>query len=277
VDAAAIRVLDAWWPLLVRAEFHDGLGDAVYRSIVDAMQVNESPSAGQRGDVSTLPTSAAENQTHKGSSFQHGWWGYVEKDLRAVLGEAVPGWTAQRFCGGGNLASCRQTLLDTLRQAAARPATAVYPGEASRAAGDQWCADAISHQAIGGITDPLVAWQNRPTYQQVVSFPARHGDNVANLALGRPVSVTSTQLFFSKAAAATATARPAGAAAGATTSRLPWTSARAWRTVFSTGTGDGETDNVRFPATSARYARMAGVQRATSFGYSLWELEVYLR
>jgi hypothetical protein len=91
----------------------------------------------------------------------------------------VPGWTGQRFCGGGNLGACRQVLLDTLRQAAAQPATSVYPGDASCAAGDPWCADAIAHHAIGGITDPLIAWQNHPTYQQVVAFPRRRGDDVA--------------------------------------------------------------------------------------------------
>ena len=44
---------------------------------------------------------------HAGSSFQYGWWGYVDKDLRAVLGEPVQGPLAQPYCGGGSLSACR--------------------------------------------------------------------------------------------------------------------------------------------------------------------------
>jgi hypothetical protein len=63
-----------------------------------------------------------EAQAHKGSAFQYGWWGYVDKDLHAVLGEPVQGGLGRTYRGGGSLAACRQMLLDTLRAAAARPA-----------------------------------------------------------------------------------------------------------------------------------------------------------
>ena len=53
----------------------------------------------------------------------------------------------------------------------AQPATTTYPGDSFCAAGNQWCADSIAQLPLGGITDPLISWQNRPTYQQVVSFP----------------------------------------------------------------------------------------------------------
>jgi hypothetical protein len=48
-----------------------------------------------------------------------------------------------------------------------------------------------------------------------------------------------------------------------------------WTTVFATSAGDGGTDNVTFPAVTARYVRMMGVTRGTSYGYSLWEFEVF--
>ncbi|MEP6513772.1 MAG: discoidin domain-containing protein [Parafilimonas sp.] len=48
-----------------------------------------------------------------------------------------------------------------------------------------------------------------------------------------------------------------------------------WTDVYSTTTGDGGTDEISFPQTSARYVRMLGIKRGTVFGYSLWELEVY--
>jgi fibronectin type 3 domain-containing protein len=48
----------------------------------------------------------------------------------------------------------------------------------------------------------------------------------------------------------------------------------AWTTVFSTTTGDGGVDDIALN-TTGRYVRMYGTQRATQYGYSLWELQVY--
>jgi beta-glucanase (GH16 family) len=48
----------------------------------------------------------------------------------------------------------------------------------------------------------------------------------------------------------------------------------AWSTVYSTTTGAGGTQTLPVSATG-RYVRMYGTQRATQYGYSLWELEVY--
>ncbi|WP_424531441.1 ThuA domain-containing protein [Sphaerisporangium viridialbum] len=47
-----------------------------------------------------------------------------------------------------------------------------------------------------------------------------------------------------------------------------------WSTVYSTTTGDGGTDDVAV-AGSGRYVRIYGTQRATQWGYSLWDLNVY--
>ncbi|CAL9396392.1 penicillin acylase family protein [Streptomyces sp. enrichment culture] len=157
--ADAIRILDAWWPLLVRAEFEPGLGSGLYTALTANLPVDESPSA------SHGPTGA-----HAGSAFQYGWWSYVDKDIRAVLGEPVRGPLARAYCGGGSLTACRDVLLTTLKEAAGRTAAQVYPGDDSCAAGDQWCADAIVHRTLGGIRHDRIGWQNRPTYQQVVEF-----------------------------------------------------------------------------------------------------------
>ncbi|MEU6081122.1 penicillin acylase family protein [Streptomyces sp. NPDC047108] len=158
----AVRIMDAWWPLLVEAEFKPGLGAGLYDALRANLPVDEAPSAGHG------PTGA-----HAGSSFQFGWWSYVDKDLRQVLGEPVKGRLAKTYCGNGDLSACRDSLLTSLKRAAAEPASEVYPGDASCKAGDQWCADAIVHRAVGGITHDAVHWQNRPTFQQVVEFP-RH-------------------------------------------------------------------------------------------------------
>src|SRR5262249_40002590 len=126
-DADAIRTFDAWWPLLVSGEFKSGLGDQLYAALVHAMQLNESPSGGQQ-DPGGASGSVSESQSHKGSSFQYGWWGYVSKDLRAVLGQPVSDPLPQTYCGNGSLAACRSMLLSTLATAAGTPATATYPG-----------------------------------------------------------------------------------------------------------------------------------------------------
>ncbi|MDX3259177.1 penicillin acylase family protein [Streptomyces sp. NPDC093228] len=158
-DADAIRILDAWWPLLVKAEFEPGLGSDLYTAFTANLPVDESPSAAHG------PTGS-----HAGSSFQYGWWSYVDKDIRAVLGEPVQGPLAQKYCGGGDLGACRDVLTGTLKQAAGMTASQVYPGDDQCSAGDQWCADSIVQRALGGIKHGRISWQNRPTYQQVVEF-----------------------------------------------------------------------------------------------------------
>ncbi|GAA0539489.1 penicillin acylase family protein [Saccharopolyspora thermophila] len=165
--ASAIELMDAWWPLLVRGEFEPSLGAPAYQALTDVMQINESPSGWQNGEPGLHV-----GQGHQGSAFQFGWYGQVSKDIRGVLGEPVPGGFGEPLCGGGDAATCRRMLLDTLAQAAATPAEQTYPGDADCAAGDQWCADAILQTKIGGISQNKISWQNRPTYQQVVEFPA---------------------------------------------------------------------------------------------------------
>ncbi|MEU1403883.1 penicillin acylase family protein [Streptomyces sp. NPDC005728] len=158
-DADAIRILDAWWPLLVKAEFEPGLGSDLYTAFTGNLPVDEAPSAGHG------PTGS-----HAGSSFQYGWWSYVDKDIRAVLGESVQGGLAQQYCGGGSLGACRDILISTLKQASGLTAAQVYPGDDQCSAGDQWCADSIVQRTLGGIKHGRISWQNRPTFQQVVEY-----------------------------------------------------------------------------------------------------------
>ena len=48
-----------------------------------------------------------------------------------------------------------------------------------------------------------------------------------------------------------------------------------WTTIYSTTTGDGGIDDLTGLSGTGRYVRMYGTQRATAFGYSLWEFEVF--
>jgi acyl-homoserine lactone acylase PvdQ len=168
-NSAAIELMDAWWPLLLQAEFQSGMSGDLFNALVNALQPNESPSGGQQL-TGTGPVSSNQAQPHKGSSFQLGWWGYVSKDLRAVLGQGVQDPLPVTYCGGGSLSACRSALLSSLSSAAAESASAVYPGDSTCSAGDQWCADSIIQDPVGGITDPPTTWQNRPTFQQVVEY-----------------------------------------------------------------------------------------------------------
>ncbi|WP_406461577.1 penicillin acylase family protein [Streptomyces sp. NBC_00111] len=159
--ADAVRIMDAWWPKLVEAEFRPGLGDSLYTALTVSLATDESPAA-----------SHGPSGAHSGSAFQYGWWGFADKDLRQVLGQPVKGPLAKTYCGGGDLSACRSALLSTLKEAAAVPAATVYPGDDNCKAGEQWCTDAIIHRALGGISQKSIHWQNRPTYQQVVEFPS---------------------------------------------------------------------------------------------------------
>jgi len=49
----------------------------------------------------------------------------------------------------------------------------------------------------------------------------------------------------------------------------------AWTTAFTTTTGDGGKDLIIAPGTNVRYVRMYGTHRATTYGYSLFEFQVY--
>ena len=301
-DADAIRIFDAWWPRLVSAQFESQLGDGLYQALVNTLQINESPSSQQQGRVSNLPTAANEAQTHKGSSFQYGWWGYVEKDLRAVLGDTVPGWS-KKYCGGGTVAACRTALLSSLTAALAEPAATTYPQDAFCAAADQWCADAIVQSPLGGIKHRLIAWQNRPTYQQVVSFPAKRGDDLTNLAAGKTATASSTQSGYpaSNAVDGSLTSRWASSSADNQWLRVDlgavkpvarmvinWeaayatayqvevsTDAATWTQVAAVTGANGGLDNVVLTAANARYVRLTGQTRATSYGFSTYEVEIY--
>ncbi|GAB3500279.1 penicillin acylase family protein [Nocardiopsis coralliicola] len=147
--ADAVRIMDAWWPLLVSAQFEPGLGEDLFTEVTRSVGIDETP----YGDGE-----------HKGSAFQYGWYSYVDKDLRSVFGEEVEGGLGEQYCGGGDAGECRTLLVDTLTEAAATPAEDVYPG------GDQLAGDTVEHQPLGGINMWPIAWQNRPTYQQVTEF-----------------------------------------------------------------------------------------------------------
>ncbi len=148
VDAPGAAVLDAAWPRLADAVLAPVLGPLVDRL------------------AQLVPRSDDANPG--GSAYIEGWYGYVQKDLRTLLGRPVRGPFATRFCGRGDLAACRESLWAALADAAAAVAKAQGPDAA------RWHADANAERIrfTSGVLRDTMRWTNRPTFQQAVSFRA---------------------------------------------------------------------------------------------------------
>jgi acyl-homoserine lactone acylase PvdQ len=149
----AVRIMDAWWPLLIKAEFRPILGAKLLTEIGSEFTFNDEPGHGSSGQ-------------HLGSAFDVGFYGIVQKDLRAALHGRVRGALNRVYCGNGSRTRCRAALTASLLQAATESPQQVYPADSVCSAGDQMCSDSIQFRAIGAITQPLIEWVNRPTFQQ---------------------------------------------------------------------------------------------------------------
>jgi acyl-homoserine lactone acylase PvdQ len=161
-NAEAVRIMDAWWPLWLRGQFEPALGKPLADELQGALGFDNAPNNGG---------------AHLGSAYQGGWYGYAQKDLRTLLGEKVKGRYGRIYCGKGKLAACRAMLETTLKAAIATPASNLYAGDEqcdkAEKPGDQSCFDSILYRPIGGISQPLIPWQNRPTYHQVVEVQGK--------------------------------------------------------------------------------------------------------
>lgn len=147
--AEAVRIMDAWWPRLVQAQFKPALGADLFDQLRSMIAFDDRP-----GPI--------------GSAYQSGWYGYVQKDLRTVLGKRVKGSYSRKYCGGGKPRRCRRALLGSLREALAVGADELYGTESCQGGDPQWYNDAVRFRALGAITQPPVHWINRPTFQQAV-------------------------------------------------------------------------------------------------------------
>jgi hypothetical protein len=148
VDDPGAAILDAAWPRLGDAALSPVLGPLVER-LPRLLGRDDPPAAG-------------------GSAYFSGWYGYLEKDLRALLGEPPPGAFRTRFCGAGDLAACRTALWGALEAAGDELAARQGPDAAT------WRADATAERIrFSGFLSETMRWANRPTFQQVMTF-ARH-------------------------------------------------------------------------------------------------------
>lgn len=95
-----------------------------------------------------------------------GWMGYMDKDLRTLLGRPVKGRYNARYCGHGDLAKCRQSLWAALHSAGNRLAKEQGPNPHA------WRADATAEQKrFQPVNIRTMRYTNRPTgIQQVITF-----------------------------------------------------------------------------------------------------------
>lgn len=120
-----------------------------------------------------LPKFAAINpeddpaNSTEGTYFSHGgWYGYVSKDLRTELGGAVSGPFSRRYCGGGDLNACRDSLWTAIQSAVDDLSASQGPDPAA------WRADANAERLTfaPGLIQNTMRWTNRSAFQQAITF-----------------------------------------------------------------------------------------------------------
>jgi hypothetical protein len=122
---------------------------------------------------------------HLGSAYDGGWEGYMVKVLNQMMGKHVTdpfGRTVtSHLCGPHGLKDCGPAL-DAALESTYQALVTANGGSANVAL---WTADsntvatkltmpqydAIGFQTLGIVGQPSIPWQNRPTFQQVISFP----------------------------------------------------------------------------------------------------------
>ncbi|HUF02156.1 MAG TPA: penicillin acylase family protein [Gaiellaceae bacterium] len=146
IDDPGAAVMDAAWPRIADAVMGPVLGPLV-------------------DDLARLH-GRSDDPGPSGSAYISGWYGYVHKDLRTLLGRQVQGQFSRRYCGAGVLAVCREALWDALDDAAAELESTQGPAPST------WRADATLERIrfVSGVLPDTMRWTNRPTFQQLMSF-----------------------------------------------------------------------------------------------------------
>ena len=139
-DHPATAILSTWWPLLADAV----MGGRLSTDLLE--QLDSFDGRGNRG----------------GSS----WVGWLDKDLRTLLGEKVKSKFGTTFCGAGDLAACRTAVWNSLEAARQQLITEQGADPAG------WAADAVAerHKFVPGVIPDTIRWTNRPTYQQIAQY-----------------------------------------------------------------------------------------------------------
>jgi acyl-homoserine lactone acylase PvdQ len=145
-DSYAVALMDAWWTPMVRQVFQPVLGKRLFDAIAAVNQVDYTPHQGP-------------------DTWFYGWMGYVQRDIRALLGRRLADPPVLRYCGRGSRARCRATLLRTLA-AAAKSVPADVKVPATCDVTDPPGCDQLDFIAAGAVETPPIPWQDRGSFQQ---------------------------------------------------------------------------------------------------------------
>jgi acyl-homoserine lactone acylase PvdQ len=146
IDDPGAAIMDAFWPRAARAVMSPVLGP-----LTDGL-----------AQLNPIDDSAND----QGSSYIDGWYGYVDKDLRMLLGDPVKSPFHERYCGGGDVQACAASLWAALDAAGNELAAGQGPDPSA------WRADATGERIVfePGLIPLTMRWTNRPTFQQAITF-----------------------------------------------------------------------------------------------------------
>ena len=146
IDHPGAAILDASWTRLTDAAMTPVLGKPLADQLASTVHSRfNGPPGGQSS----------------------GWFTYLSKDLRTLMGEPVRGPFANRYCGNGDVNVCRAALW------AALEATGVELESAQGSDPAAWRADANAERIpfLPGLLPYTLRYTNRPTgIQQVIEF-----------------------------------------------------------------------------------------------------------
>jgi acyl-homoserine lactone acylase PvdQ len=142
----SVALMDAWWTPMVRAVFEPVLGRRLFNRIADINQVDYTPRQGP-------------------DTWYYGWMGYVQKDMRALLGGRIAEPPSRVYCGRGSRKRCRATLLRTLGAAGEDVPTDIEVPATCEVTDPPQC-DQLDFITAGAVETPPIPWQDRGTFQQ---------------------------------------------------------------------------------------------------------------
>ena len=182
----AVAIMDKLYPRLAHAVFDPWLSPRPNSG-------NEDSFAQLAGIMPLVDLPRAQ-----GSAYDGGWEGYLQRSLLQAVNPTIANGYSQVYCGGsssggnGSLASCRTALKGALDSAISQ-LTSIYGSsnpnawtcsrsnetgglEPGSGQGDgakcNPALDDIQYSAVGVGHVPSMPWVNRPTFQQVVQYPA---------------------------------------------------------------------------------------------------------
>jgi hypothetical protein len=144
--------MDAWWEPALDAVFKPTLGKA----------------------YAALPQDHDDEPGPVGSAYIGGLYGHMHKDLRTILGKPVAHKFSRIYCGKGNLKACREAMQASLDKAVKALEDEFGADPKTWDADEE--GDKIVFTPVGIQGQEPMAWQNRPTFQQVLEFAPAEPD-----------------------------------------------------------------------------------------------------